>query len=87
MNVRIRTALIVAAALAIAYSVAAWLIGLGVETQLLRDEQRLLAATPYVRLIRRDYRRAVSTAPRRSSRMAPGNRWHRCCGPPRAARH
>lgn len=64
MRARARILLIAAAVLA-AYVGASWLIGIQVQRQLERSEQRVLTDTPYVVLLHREYHRGIFAASER----------------------
>ncbi|MGH8139226.1 MAG: YdgA family protein [Steroidobacteraceae bacterium] len=62
MNPRVRVSIIIAAIIVLAYPLAAWVIGLVVEGQMQRGEQRALEAAPYIVLIQRNYHRGFYVA-------------------------
>jgi uncharacterized protein YdgA (DUF945 family) len=55
----VRVIAIAAVVLAAAYTAAAWIIGINVQSQLQRDEQRAVAQGSSVRIIQRSYQRGV----------------------------
>ena len=58
---------IVVAVLAIAYPVAAWFIGKNVESSLVANAERTLAAAPYLKVIKRNYQGGVFSSTEESS--------------------
>ncbi len=59
MTTRLRTALVVVVVVLVAYTGAAWLIGINVQGQLERYEQQVLAKTPYIVQAGREYHRGI----------------------------
>jgi uncharacterized protein YdgA (DUF945 family) len=64
---RIRISIIVGVVVVLAYPAAAWLLGLSVESQWKDREQHALAQIPYIALVKREYRRGISTSTEEST--------------------